>query len=93
MSRPQSLGWLALLATDSFLSKAYQGQTWGQVWRFLELPMKLQMNILLLGAISEMPCCAKFLKEMLPNKRKLQENAMVSPTDECSKILQNKLPP
>jgi len=35
----------------------------------------------------------KFLKEMLSNKRKFQENAMVSLTEECSAILQNNLPP
>jgi len=40
-----------------------------------------------------MPSYAKFLKEILSNKRKLQEHAMVSLTKECSAILQNKLPP
>ncbi|XP_057250091.1 uncharacterized protein LOC130591172 [Beta vulgaris subsp. vulgaris] len=42
--------------------------------------------------ISEMPSYAKFLKDMLSNKRKIEENATVSLTAECSAILQNKLP-
>jgi len=40
-----------------------------------------------------MPSYAKFLKDILSNKRKLQENVIVSLTEECSAILQNKLPP
>jgi len=39
-----------------------------------------------------MPSYAKFLKEMLSNTRKLQENAMVSLSKECNAIIQNKLP-
>ncbi|XP_015577712.2 uncharacterized protein LOC107261630 [Ricinus communis] len=39
-----------------------------------------------------MPSYAKFLKDMLSNKRKIEENATVSLTAECSAILQNKLP-
>jgi len=36
---------------------------------------------------------AKFLKEILFYKRKLQKNVMVSLLEECGVILQNKLPP
>jgi len=39
-----------------------------------------------------MPFYVKFLKEILSNKQKLQEHAMVSLPEECSTILQNKLP-
>ncbi|XP_048496202.1 uncharacterized protein LOC125495505 [Beta vulgaris subsp. vulgaris] len=39
-----------------------------------------------------MPSYAKFLKDMLSNKRKIEENTIVSLTAECSTILQNKLP-
>jgi len=61
--------------------------------KFLEILKKLQINIPFLNAISEMPSYAKFLKEILSNKRMLQEHSMVSLTEECSAILQNKLPP
>ena len=60
---------------------------------FLEILKKLQINIPFLDAISEMRSDAKFLKEMLSNRRKFQENVMISLTEKCSAIFQNKLPP
>ncbi|KAJ9132730.1 hypothetical protein P3X46_033567 [Hevea brasiliensis] len=40
-----------------------------------------------------MPSYAKFLKEILSNKRKLEDHEIVALTEECSAILQRKLPP
>ncbi|XP_052181094.1 uncharacterized protein LOC127794196 [Diospyros lotus] len=40
-----------------------------------------------------MPSYAKFLKDIITNKRKLEEFEMVKLNEECSTILQNKLPP
>jgi len=40
-----------------------------------------------------MPSYAKFLKELLSNKRKIEEDETVNLTEECSAIIQNKLPP
>ncbi|KAJ8765482.1 hypothetical protein K2173_014604 [Erythroxylum novogranatense] len=40
-----------------------------------------------------MPSYAKFLKEILSNKRKLEEHETVALTIECSTAIQNKLPP
>ncbi|XP_048502790.1 UBA domain-containing protein Mud1-like [Beta vulgaris subsp. vulgaris] len=60
--------------------------------KFLDILKKLHINIPFLDAISEMPSYAKFLKDMLSNKRKIEENVTVSLTAECSAILQNKLP-
>ncbi|XP_021747615.1 DNA damage-inducible protein 1-like, partial [Chenopodium quinoa] len=60
--------------------------------KFLDILKKLHINIPFLDAISEMPSYAKFLKDMLSNKKKLAENATVSLTAECSAILQNTLP-
>ncbi|KAJ9178565.1 hypothetical protein P3X46_010441 [Hevea brasiliensis] len=40
-----------------------------------------------------MPSYAKFLKEILSNKRKLEDHETVALTEECSAILQRKLPP
>jgi len=40
-----------------------------------------------------MPKYAKFMKEILRNKRKLEDHEMVMLNEECSFILQNKLPP
>ncbi|XP_057989125.1 uncharacterized protein LOC131172198 [Hevea brasiliensis] len=40
-----------------------------------------------------MPSYAKFLKEILLNKRRLEDYETVALTEECSALLQNKLPP
>ncbi|XP_021769461.1 uncharacterized protein LOC110733680 [Chenopodium quinoa] len=60
--------------------------------KFLDILKKLHINIPFLDAISEMPSYAKFLKDMLSNKRKLEENTTVALNAECSVILQNTLP-
>ncbi|XP_022870511.1 uncharacterized protein LOC111389775 [Olea europaea var. sylvestris] len=39
-----------------------------------------------------MPSYAKFMKDILSNKRKLEDNETVMLTEECSEILQHKLP-
>ncbi|KAJ9177003.1 hypothetical protein P3X46_012259 [Hevea brasiliensis] len=41
----------------------------------------------------EMPSYAKFLKEILSKKRKLEDYGIIALTEECSAIQQNKLPP
>ena len=40
----------------------------------------------------QMPKYAKFLKDLLSNKKKLEEVSHVTLNEECSAILQNKLP-
>ncbi|XP_021757315.1 uncharacterized protein LOC110722347 [Chenopodium quinoa] len=55
--------------------------------KFLDILKKLHINIPFLDAISEMPSYAKFLKDMLSNKKNLEENAIVALTAECSAIL------
>ncbi|XP_021756140.1 DNA damage-inducible protein 1-like [Chenopodium quinoa] len=60
--------------------------------KFLDILKKLHINIPFLDAISEMPSYAKFLKDMLSNKKRLEENATIALTAECSAILQNTLP-
>ncbi|KAL2471945.1 Uncharacterized protein Adt_40081 [Abeliophyllum distichum] len=44
-------------------------------------------------ALAQMPSYAKFLKDILSNKCKMEEHETVMLTEECSTILQNKLPP
>ncbi|XP_021764004.1 uncharacterized protein LOC110728668 [Chenopodium quinoa] len=60
--------------------------------KFLDILKKLHINIPFLDVISEMPSYAKFLKDMLSNKKKLEENTTVALNAECSAILQNTLP-
>ena len=43
-------------------------------------------------ALTQMPLYAKFLKEILSNKRKLGEHKIGALTEECNAVIQNKLP-
>ncbi|XP_037494810.1 uncharacterized protein LOC105631100 [Jatropha curcas] len=45
------------------------------------------------STLAQMPSYAKFLKEILIKKRKINDQGMVMFTEECSAIIQNKLPP
>ena len=53
-----------------------------QFAKFLEVFKKLHINIPLLDAISQMPSYAKFLKDIIANKRKLEEFEMVKLNEE-----------
>ncbi|KAJ9167432.1 hypothetical protein P3X46_022086 [Hevea brasiliensis] len=64
-----------------------------QFRKFLEVLKKLYINIPFIDAISQMPSYAKFLKEILSNKRRLEDYETMALTEECSALLQNKLPP
>nr|XP_033510734.1 uncharacterized protein LOC117275541 [Nicotiana tomentosiformis] len=60
--------------------------------KFLEILKQLFINIPFTDALKQMPAYAKFLKEILSSKRKLEEVSLVKLTEKCSAILQNKLP-
>ncbi|KAL4337572.1 hypothetical protein AHAS_Ahas12G0123600 [Arachis hypogaea] len=63
-----------------------------QFSRFLEIFKKLQINIPFAEAIEQMPLYAKFLKELMTKKRIWKNNETVILTEECSAIIQHKLP-
>lgn len=54
---------------------------------------QLNITIPFLEAITQMPIYAKFLKEILSNKRKLDDDSTIKLTEECIAIIQNKMPP
>nr|XP_016500345.1 PREDICTED: uncharacterized protein LOC107818809 [Nicotiana tabacum] len=60
--------------------------------RFLEMLKKLYVNIPFTEVLTQMPAYAKFLKEILSRKRKLEETIVVKLNAHCSAILQNKIP-
>ena len=64
-----------------------------QFGKFLEVLKKLYINVPFTEALKQMPTYAKFLKDILSNKRKLEEYETVALTEECSALIQNKLPP
>jgi len=53
---------------------------------------KLHINIPFAEAMTQMPKYAKFIKEILKNKRKLEDHKIIILNEECSAILLNKLP-
>ncbi|XP_070030055.1 uncharacterized protein [Nicotiana sylvestris] len=63
-----------------------------QFAKFLEILKQIHINILFTDALLQMPSYAKFFKEILSSKRKLEEVSVVMLTEKCSVILQNKLP-
>ncbi|XP_019267171.1 PREDICTED: uncharacterized protein LOC109244523 [Nicotiana attenuata] len=59
--------------------------------QFLEMLKQLYVNIPFTEVLTQMPPYAKFLKEILSSKRKLEETTMVKLNAHCSAILQNKI--
>ena len=53
---------------------------------------KLHINIPFADALEQMPSYVKFMKEILSNKRRLSDFETVNLIEECSAILQRKLP-
>ncbi|XP_062114136.1 uncharacterized protein LOC133825170 [Humulus lupulus] len=60
---------------------------------FFETFRKVELNIPLLDAIKQVPCYAKFLKELCTNKKKLKGDEKISVEENVSAVLQKKLPP
>ncbi|KAL5574623.1 hypothetical protein UlMin_016322 [Ulmus minor] len=60
--------------------------------KFLEIFKKLHINIPFAEMLEQMPKYAKFMKEILSKKRKLGDYEIVMLNEECSAILQRKLP-
>ncbi|XP_009594897.1 uncharacterized protein [Nicotiana tomentosiformis] len=63
-----------------------------QFAKYLEILKQIHINIPFTDALLQMPSYAKFLKEILSSKRKLEEVFVVILTEKCSSIIQNKLP-
>ena len=64
-----------------------------QFSKFLEVFKKLHINIPFAEALEQMPSYVKFMKEILSKKRKLGDYETVALSEECSAVIQKKLPP
>jgi len=93
IKKSQGLGWLSLSTLGPFPEHLAKAKLKAKFGKFLDVLKRLKINISFLDVIFDMSSYAKFLKEILSNKWKIQDYAMVSLTEECSAILQNKLPP
>lgn len=60
---------------------------------FPQLLRKLHINIPFAEALFKMSGYTKFLKDIISKKRKLEDHETVILTEECSAIIQKKLPP
>nr|XP_016492670.1 PREDICTED: uncharacterized protein LOC107812148 [Nicotiana tabacum] len=60
--------------------------------RFLEMLKQIYVNIPFMEVLTQMPAYAKFLKEILSSKRKLEKTTVVKLNAHCSAILPNKIP-
>ena len=63
-----------------------------QFSKFLETFKKVSVNLPLVEALQQMPTYVKFLKDIISKKRKITEYETVCLTEECSAIVQQKLP-
>ncbi|XP_042032297.1 uncharacterized protein LOC121779002 [Salvia splendens] len=67
-------------------------KTDAQFLRFFDIFRKVQINIPLVEALQQMPRYAKFLKDVVSNKRRWMEYETVNLTESCSAIIQKKFP-
>ena len=70
-----------------------KGRLEKQFAKFLAIFKKLHINIPFMNALENMPSYVKFMKKILASKKKLEEYGTITLPEECSTILQKKLPP
>ena len=58
-----------------------------QFSRFIDMFKKIEIKILFLEALTQMPLYAKFMKEILSRKIKIGEEGIVSLTETCSVVI------
>ena len=63
-----------------------------QFTKFMDVFKKLHINIPFADALEQMPSYVKFMKDILSQKKRLANFEIVNLTEECSAILQRKLP-
>ena len=69
-----------------------KGKLEKQFAKFLDIFKKLHINMPFMDALENMPSYVKFMKKILESKKKLEEYGTITLTEECSAILQKKLP-
>lgn len=63
-----------------------------QFGKFMELFKQLRINLPFVEVVAQMPKYTKFFKELISNKRKLEDLFTVTLEKEYSAMVQNKLP-
>ena len=73
-------------------ARALQQKYAQEYGHFLEMFKQLKINLPFVEALQHMPKYAKFLKDLLSNKKKLESLSTVTLGARCSALVQNKLP-
>nr|GEY69031.1 reverse transcriptase domain-containing protein [Tanacetum cinerariifolium] len=63
-----------------------------QYANFLDMIKEVRINVPLVDVLAGMPNYGKFLKDLVRNKSKMEQISAAFLTEECSSILQNKIP-
>ncbi|GJY57843.1 reverse transcriptase domain-containing protein [Tanacetum coccineum] len=61
--------------------------------KILDMIKEVRINVPLVDALVGMPNYGKFLKDLVSNKSKMEQISVAFLIEECSTIIQNKLPP
>ena len=59
----------------------------GQFSKFLNMFKKIEVNIPFVEAMAQMPHYAKFMKDIMSKKRKLDEEGVVSLSTTCNAVI------
>ncbi|XP_021979143.1 uncharacterized protein LOC110875253 [Helianthus annuus] len=78
--------------TPPYPGRLVKGKDAEQYGRFMEMLKKLHVNISFVEALAKMLKYTKCLKDLLTNKKKLEDLSTVTLSEECSAVVQNKLP-
>ncbi|PKI42333.1 hypothetical protein CRG98_037278 [Punica granatum] len=90
--RQKSLGVKLYVPPVPFPGRMKQQHLDAQFAKFLNVFKMLQINIPFVEALQQMPSYARFMKDLLTKKRKIDGSEPVMLTGECSMILQKDLP-
>ncbi|GJU63682.1 reverse transcriptase domain-containing protein [Tanacetum coccineum] len=63
-----------------------------QYAKFIDLIKEARINVPLIDVLAGMPNCGKFFKDLVSNKSKMEQISTTFLNEECSTIVQNKLP-
>ncbi|GJU75033.1 hypothetical protein Tco_1266438, partial [Tanacetum coccineum] len=61
--------------------------------KFIDMIKEVRINVPLVEVLAGMPSYGKFLKDLVSNKSKMEQISAAFLNEECSAIVQNKLPP
>ncbi|GKA15673.1 reverse transcriptase domain-containing protein [Tanacetum coccineum] len=61
--------------------------------KFIDLIKEVRINVPLVDVLAGIPNYGKFLKDLVSNKSKMEQISIAFLNEECSAIVQNKLPP